>query len=906
MKSKFKVLFVCLCLVSATVLPISGITSASQSEVIDVFNVFSKVQHANKHEEIFTPEGLYLKGKSGSDGTVYNTYAGEQLLNTPLSLTFRHDTLPVGAPESGYDAAYDKVARFTLEGDNEKNIYIESRIITNNNVKSMIVNIVSKEGESLKVFYDWMAIPFEIDNYSTTFFSFTYDYQNKQVVFGLEGQAGQTFDLTKYKNGDSVESEVLALLPDNQVGLNILTTRGSVIIKEINGQSCAVAPAERIVDNLKYNDKKDIFSAPAPPPTRGTLTYEEKGIKLGLEKPNGTGEFFLNPSYTPSDGVIDFQFSSIVTPTAAKSIWVTFRENNSQPNRMSVQFNIDALGNMVLDRIYHDVGTNKRVQYFGTGNSANPTAMDLNYNTNNTDNPSIRVIYDSINKYIDVVIGDVFTRFDLTKLSEYQDNLPKTILTVSTLFGTPFYVERINDEVFADYLVPYDIVEAEYIPDEKKIYLDVSSLSTDDLYQVWVKRDIWLIQQQYTNNNRIAMDFGDKDEIEVLVRIKHNNQIKDIYKILNKSNYMPILDTVRFNEKNHLKTDIIYMPKSGGTLIPVFKGVTPSNVVVTGGEYDSSTSAITFDAFSETGTKIIELSADGITEKLKIYVYEDSLDFSYITDVTEELIDEENYNVQLTANIANRGNSVENDVIYSMNGTKNSTGKFMLNDIGYYSYSVTLLKNGVKEDSFDKYYFAFFPNSSKSNADLSTLNKNPDSDDGKYIIGITDAQEGYQYQIILWDAASGENENGHIIKNYNNAKSFIDFKPTMPGIYRFEYRVRAEGSKAAFEKREYIYVNYGDITDNTQVELSIDSEINARIPVTISASYNGDQSDSVLYKFIVSTKGYWKIEQTYSPYNDFVFIPNKPGEYIIQVLVIINGHYSYSDITYTAQTITVL
>jgi hypothetical protein len=423
----------------------------------------------------------------------------------------------------------------------------------------------------------------------------------------------------------------------------------------------------------------------------------------------------------------------------------------------------------------------------------------------------------------------------------------------------------------------------------------------DETLQFWVKENIslygnnndfiWILKQDYSSNSEIAINnvFEEiNDTISVLVRIKDSdNRITQYYKVFSAEQYTSRLVNVISNGQSYSKNETIYLPKTNASIALTFSGAAPQSVITENGNYD--TNNILFNDFEVLGLQIIEINIDGFNEFINVKIYDNSIDYAYITSLD---IINENDAVFLNPIIETAGNGMDYTIKYTMNGNTNNSGEFNLTDEGYYYYSVKLIFQYNIVDIYTGYYK--YGNPEK---DINIpLNLSTTINNGVQI-GLNEAFLNKEYKIIKWDSM-GE----YVIKDWSDTSN-ITFIPNRDGIYKFQYWERTIGSDCSFEQEIFITVNVGLLADN-DAEIILPESITARQINEISVN-NTNTKTNIMYKYVIRAKGFYSVVEFYSPSNSFVWIPNKKGYYTIEVRIISGTSYGYADTVIISEIINV-
>ncbi|MDD4002973.1 MAG: hypothetical protein PHE12_02135, partial [Clostridia bacterium] len=158
-------------------------------------------------------------------------------------------------------------------------------------------------------------------------------------------------------------------------------------------------------------------------------------------------------------------------------------------------------------------------------------------------------------------------------------------------------------------------------------------------------------------------------------------------------------------------------------------------------------------------------------------------------------------------------------------------------------------------------------------------------------------QDGLLYAYYREDA------NGwQMIRDYSYNSNLI-WTPLRPGAYIIQVRIKGEGEGSWEKALSKTYTVTGGSLSG-EISLSIinyaagleQTQMAAGTPYLLSATYSG--AEDVLFMYLVSSENIkTKYLCNYSVSGDYIFIPNKPDNYVITVRVINAQNFSYKDMS---------
>jgi hypothetical protein len=241
-----------------------------------------------------------------------------------------------------------------------------------------------------------------------------------------------------------------------------------------------------------------------------------------------------------------------------------------------------------------------------------------------------------------------------------------------------------------------------------------------------------------------------------------------------------------------------------------------------------------------------------------------------------------------------------------MKGTfgASSSGNFNVVNPGYYD-AIGFISSGDRQ--VDEDFVIKSVNVPRTYGGYATLTTTTDlAGDGTYTISGVGAglTNGVTYQYSFWRVdANGKN----LIKNWSSDDT-LTWKPTRDGKYTIIVRVRGNkdnngnvifsANTGTFEAAKNLEFTIGSPSTFAGASLAVSASPTKRNPVTLTV--NGVASDA-LYAFSVydANRG-GVVIRGFAPSNEVVWVPDKPGSYIVTAKINGQASFGYADATVTA------
>jgi hypothetical protein len=232
-----------------------------------------------------------------------------------------------------------------------------------------------------------------------------------------------------------------------------------------------------------------------------------------------------------------------------------------------------------------------------------------------------------------------------------------------------------------------------------------------------------------------------------------------------------------------------------------------------------------------------------------------------------------------------------------------ATGSFNVSNPGYYD-AIGFISSGDRQ--VDEDFVIKSVNVPRTFGGYATLTTTTDLADGTYTIkgigaGLTNGV-GYQYSFWRVDA-NGKN----LIKNWSSDDT-LTWKPTRDGKYTIIVRVRGDkdnnnttifsANSGTFEAAKNLEFTIGSPSTFAGASLAVSASPTKRNPVTLTV--NGVASDAVYAFSVYDANRGGVIIRGFAPSNEVVWVPDKPGSYIVTAKINGQASFGYADATVTA------
>jgi len=500
-----------------------------------------------------------------------------------------------------------------------------------------------------------------------------------------------------------------------------------------------------------------------------------------------------------------------------------------------------------------------------------------------------------------------------------------------------------NNKVIASETNDSEITDITATVSGGKLVLNVTDTESSS-YQFWMKRPItvhqidkdevngidkditenynaWVLVQGFEPYAAEGVSVSDYENYQIdgyyyiLVRIKNGTELTEIYKTISVSSTNACITSVMFGSQsltdvNYLQVGNIDVTVTGNMLATQGFTITDSK-----GTYSSVNGVISYPVKEGLYNAVIK-AIGGESQNIVIKGYKCYDNYTKITGILigggtnfgENIpINSDSTTLQVntetvgsgsnvTAKLSIAGNTVNLPIVNEPVPLSFSTYGL---GYGVYQFTVSLVNNetGLVEDYYTGYY-----NYSRATVPSMTVDEPVNNGNGSYTLNVSSTSNfgnNIVYQFVKWDV-KGE----YVIADWRSVGN-LEIILSRNGIYRFEVRAKSEGA-SSWELRKFIDLTVGTpdpITERTITitEYSNDktaSYVKAQTPYIVSVT---EDLDATQYKFIVTGKGQWDVEQYYSPTNSFIWIPKKSGYYTVQVRINNNGSYGYADSIYTKE-----